>query len=102
MIAKDDPCQSSPMEKGFTLMDGTPIRAEPRGEAVRRLGVALGKARGPARTEATSLLVDYPEAARLLGVCRPKPGETETEAVRRGTNALKVRVSAGRPPRRVD
>lgn len=65
-------------------------------EGLAALGFVVPVA--PMLTGPPSELIDYPEAAQLLGLCSPKPGEPEATAIKRGTGALKVRVSAGRVP----
>ncbi|HEY3818278.1 MAG TPA: hypothetical protein VGL81_13960 [Polyangiaceae bacterium] len=48
-----------------------------------------------------SILVNYKEAAQLLSLCRRKPSDvTPEQAEKRGVDALKQRVAAGRIPER--
>lgn len=61
--------------------------------------------RAPTREAAVnpepSILVNYREAAQLLSLCRRKPSDvTPEQADKRGVDALKQRVAAGRIPER--
>jgi len=65
----------------------------------------VDEARAPSREMSVnpqpSILVNYKEAAQLLSLCRRKPSDVSpAQAEKRGVDALKQRVAAGRIPER--